>query len=124
MRPARAAAAGCLETVLSVPALRRRLGDAGPGDAESVLTDVGERLGAVLAPVVGTLNLHELVLSGPAELLDGPLLAATDRTIRERTMPVSGDELVIRTSDLGEDGGDVVLVGAAVLVLAGQLGVS
>ena len=89
-----------------------------------MLTEVGERLGAVLAPVVGTLNLHELVLSGPAELLDGPLLAAADRTIRERTMPVSGDELVIRTSDLGEDGGDVVLVGAAVLVLAGELGVS
>ena len=39
-------------------------------------------------------------------------------------MPVSGEELVIRTSGLGEDGGDVVLVGAAVLVLAGQLGVS
>lgn len=112
---------GCLETVLSVPALRRRLEH---GEAESVLTEIGERLGTVLAPVVGTLNLHELVLSGPAELLDGPLLAATDRTIRERTMPVSGDELVIRTSGLGEDGGDVVLVGAAVLVLAGQLGVS
>ena len=30
-----------------------------------------ERLGAALAPVVGTLNLHELVLSGPIELLDG-----------------------------------------------------
>ncbi|MBJ7356668.1 ROK family transcriptional regulator [Nocardioides sp.] len=112
---------GCLETVLSVPALRRQLED---GDVETVLADVGVRLGTVLAPVVGTLNLHELVLSGPADLLDGPLLAATDRTIRERTMPVSGDELVIRTSGLGEDGGDVVLVGAAVLVLAGQLGVS
>jgi predicted NBD/HSP70 family sugar kinase len=116
---------GCLETVLSVPALRRRL-DGAPGDedAATVLTGIGELLGTVLAPVVGTLNLHELVLSGPAELLDGPLLAATDRTVRERTMPVSGDELVIRTSGLGEDGGDVVLVGAAVLVLAGQLGVS
>lgn len=115
---------GCLETVLSVPALRRRLAQGDPADAEAVLADVGQRLGAMLAPVVGTLNLHELVLSGPAELLDGPLLQETDRTIRERTMPVSGEALVIRTSDLGEDGGDVVLVGAAVLVLAGQLGVS
>jgi predicted NBD/HSP70 family sugar kinase len=116
---------GCLETVLSVPALRRRLeGVQRDADAAAVLTGIGELLGTVLAPVVGALNLHELVLSGPAELLDGPLLAATDRTIRERTMPISGDELVIRTSGLGEDGGDVVLVGAAVLVLAGQLGVS
>ena len=36
-------------------------------------------------------------------------------------MPVSGDELVVRTSALGDD---VVLVGAAVLVLAAELGVS
>jgi predicted NBD/HSP70 family sugar kinase len=102
---------GCLETVLAVPHLKQAA-DRGV---------VGAQLGAVLAPVVATLNLHELVLSGPLELLDGPLREACDRTIRERTMPVSGEELVVRTSALG---GDVVLAGAAVLVLAGQLGVS
>jgi predicted NBD/HSP70 family sugar kinase len=108
---------GCLETVLAAPHLRERLA----ADGEPGLAEVGTLLGSVLAPVVGTLNLHELVLSGPLELLDGPLLEAVDRTIRERTMPVSGEELVVRTSALGDD---VVLVGAAVLVLAGQLGVS
>ena len=110
---------GCLETLVAVPALRRRLAEHG-GDPQS-LTEVGERLGAALAPVVGTLNLAELVLSGPVDLLGGPLLEATDRVIRERTMPVTGEALVIRTSALGDD---AVLVGAAVLVLAGELGVS
>jgi predicted NBD/HSP70 family sugar kinase len=109
---------GCLETLLAVPHLRRRLAERDP---EATLAGIGEQLGAVLAPVVGTLNLEELVLSGPADLLDGPLREATDRVIRERTMPVSGDGLIVRTSTLGEDG---VLVGAAVLVLAGELGVS
>jgi predicted NBD/HSP70 family sugar kinase len=109
---------GCLETVLAVPQLRRRVAD---GDAASALARAGEQLGVALAPVVGTLNLHELVLSGPPELLDGPLLAAADRVIRERTMPVSSEDLVVRTSILGED---VVLVGAAVLVLVNRLGVS
>ena len=109
---------GCLETILAVPHLRRRLAE---GDHVEVLTRVGEQLGAALAPVVGTLNLHELVLSGPQELLDGPLREAADRVIRARTMPVSSEGLVVRTSTLGED---VVLVGAAVLVLSGQLGVS
>jgi predicted NBD/HSP70 family sugar kinase len=108
---------GCLETVLAAPRLRERLAADGP----EALAEVGIQVGVALAPVVGTLNLHELVLSGPLDLLDGPLLAAVDRTIRERAMPVSGEELVIRTSALGDD---VVLVGAAVLVLAGQLGVS
>ncbi|GAA1776618.1 ROK family transcriptional regulator [Nocardioides hankookensis] len=110
---------GCLETILAVPHLRRRLAEG--ADPAEVLGGVGEQLGAALAPVVGTLNLHELVLSGPQELLDGPLLEAADRSIRVRTMPVSSAGLVVRTSTLGED---VVLVGAAVLVLAGQLGVS
>lgn len=109
---------GCLETLLAVPHLRERIA---AGDADTALAAVGEQLGATLAPVVGTLNLHEVVLSGPADLLDGPLREAADRTIRERTMPVTTDGLVVRTSTLGED---VVLVGAAVLVLAGQLGVS
>ena len=80
-----------------------------------------KQLGEVLAPIVAALNLHEIVLSGPAELLDGPLLDAADRTIRERTMPISSTGLSVRTSKLGED---VVVVGAAVLVLAGELGVS
>lgn len=114
---------GCLETVLAVPHLRRRLDLAAKQgtDPAETLAAVGEQLGSTLAPVVGTLNIHELVLSGPPELLDGPLLDATDRRIRERTMPVSSAGLVVRTSKLGED---VVHVGAAVLVLAGQLGVS
>jgi predicted NBD/HSP70 family sugar kinase len=109
---------GCLETILAVPRLRKALTEE---NAEEVLTRVGEQLGAALAPVVGTLNLQELVLSGPQELLDGPLREAADRSIRSRTMPVSSEGLVVRASTLGED---VVLVGAAVLVLSGQLGVS
>lgn len=111
---------GCLETLLSAPRLRRRLAEPG-ADASAVLADIGRRLGEVLAPIVAALNLHEIVLSGPAELLDGPLLDAADRTIRERTMPISSTGLAVRTSKLGED---VVVVGAAVLVLSGELGVS
>lgn len=111
---------GCLETVLASPRLRRRLADPGT-DGPAVLAEVGTRLGAVLAPIVAALNLHEIVLSGPTELLDGPLLDATDRTIRERTMPISSAGLAVRTSKLGED---VVVVGAAVLVLSAELGVS
>lgn len=107
---------GCLETLLAVPRLRQAL-----VHDDDALRKVGVQLGAALAPVVGTLNLHEVVLAGPAELLDGTLREAADATIRARTMPVSGDHLVVRTSTLGDDVG---LAGAAVLVLAGELGVS
>ena len=106
---------GCLETVLSEPALRR------VGDAVTTLTAIGTRLGILLAPIVATLNISEVIVSGPNELLEGPLLSATDTTIRERTLPRSHRSLRVRLSTLGHDG---PLQGAAVLVLSGRLGIA
>ncbi|WP_217640773.1 ROK family transcriptional regulator [Blastococcus tunisiensis] len=112
---------GCLETVLSVPSLRRRVEGLAPDARDAALASVGRRLGIVLAPVVSALNLSEVVISGPRELLDGPLRSAALAALRERTMPVISSGLQLRMTSLGEDG---ALSGAAVLVLSGQLGVS
>ena len=112
---------GCLETVLSVPALRRRVEGLDAAAAAVSLGAVGRRLGIVLAPVASALNLSEIVLTGPADLLDGPLLEAAAAALRERTMPVVSSHLHLRVTSLGEDG---ALSGAAVLVLSGQLGVT
>jgi predicted NBD/HSP70 family sugar kinase/biotin operon repressor len=110
---------GCLETWLAVPRLRAAL--ATSVDPDSVLWGAGERLGIALAPVVGALNLAEIVLSGPTDLLDGALAEATIDTLRARTMAEFHSDLVLRMTALGDD---IVLRGAAVMVLAGQLGVS
>ena len=113
---------GCLETFLAVPLLRRSLADAPDAAAAArVLADAGERLGLALAPVVSTLNLSLVVLNGPADLLAGPLLDAAVGVVRRRTMPVVGDHLDVRLSQLPDD---AVLLGAASLVLSGQLGVA
>ncbi|RBY98184.1 ROK family transcriptional regulator [Blastococcus sp. TF02-8] len=112
---------GCLETVLSVPALRRRVEGLAPEEAATSLAAVGRRLGIVLAPVVSALNLSEIVLCGPGDLLGGPLLDAAAAALRERAMPVVSSHLQLRVTSLGEDG---ALSGAAVLVLSGQLGVT
>jgi len=103
---------GCLETVVAVPHLRH-------GDRP--LAAVGTVLGEVLAPVVAALNLREVVIAGPPDLLDGELRQALEATVRERVMAGSAADLVVRLSPLGDD---VVLIGAAVLVLSGELGVS
>ena len=71
--------------------------------------------------MVSALDLSEVLLSGPPELLDGALRESALRTIRSRTMPVIGDGLQLRVGSLDED---AALAGAAVLVLSGQLGVS
>lgn len=112
---------GCLEAWLSVPSLSSRLAalDAPARDAE--LRDAGERLGIALAPIVGALDLSEIVLSGPAELLDGALSRAAAETVRTRTLATFHDELQVRMTAQGQD---IVLRGAAVMVLSGRLGVS
>jgi predicted NBD/HSP70 family sugar kinase len=110
---------GCLETWLAVPRLTARL-EAGI-DRETVLRQAGERLGIALAPIVGALNLSEVVLSGPSALLEGPLADATVETLRQRTMAQFHGELTVRMTSLGED---IVMRGAAVMVLSARLGVS
>ncbi|MFE5308400.1 ROK family protein [Isoptericola sp. NPDC056573] len=112
---------GCLETVLAAPALRRAVAGLDPAAADEALAGVGRTLGVALAPVVGALNLGEVLLSGPADLLDGALRTAALQTLTDRTMPATAAGLRLRMATLDED---VVLAGAAVLVLAAQLGVS
>lgn len=112
---------GCLEAWLSVPSLTTRLAAAPASDREGILRDAGERLGIALAPVVGALDLSEIVLSGPPELLDGPLAERTLETLRTRTLASFHDGVRVRMTGQGQD---IVLRGAAVMVLSGQLGVS
>ena len=111
---------GCLEAWLSVPNLQAQL-DTTPGEPDAVLREAGRRLGVALAPVVGALDLAEIVLSGPPDLLEGSLVDATVSTLHDRTMADFHGHLAVRMSWLGED---IVVRGAAVMVLSGQLGVS
>jgi predicted NBD/HSP70 family sugar kinase len=118
---------GCLEAWLAVPRLTAQLaavegdGEAAASAREQILREAGRRLGIILAPVVAALNLAEVVLSGPAELLDGALHDATVETLRMRTMAELNRDLRLRMTEQAED---IVLRGAAVMVLSGQLGVS
>jgi len=71
--------------------------------------------------VVSALNLSEVILSGPVDVLSEPFRTAALDTIRMRTMPAVGDHVDVRYSALDEDD---VLLGAAVLVLSQELGVA
>lgn len=112
---------GCLETILSTPALREDLRGLDARRSAEHLRAVGRRLGTVLAPVVSTLDLTELIVSGQDHLVAGDLLESASSTIRERILPRSTRSFVMRMSTLGADG---ALRGAAVLVLSGRLGIA
>jgi predicted NBD/HSP70 family sugar kinase len=111
---------GCLETWLAIPRLEAAIAR-DPAGRDAVLDEAGRRLGIALAPVVAALNLAELVLSGPAHLLDGRLLAAAVATLRSRTLDELHGDLKLRMSALGEE---IVMRGTAAMVLSGRLGVA
>jgi predicted NBD/HSP70 family sugar kinase len=111
---------GCLETVVAGSLLREKLeGLDAPGRA-AVLAAAGDRLGSALAPVVSMLNLAEVLLSGPADVLDEPFRQALVAAVKQRTFPLVGHRFRARLTSTGVD--DVVL-GAAAVVLEHELGV-
>jgi len=108
---------GCLETWASVRTIETRISEGEP--SERVLREAGERVSIAIAPVVGALDLSEVVLSGPVQHLDGLLRDTAERTLRERVF--LHDDVQVRMSALGED---VVLLGATAMLLHGELGIT
>jgi predicted NBD/HSP70 family sugar kinase len=107
---------GCLETWLSVPRLRQAAASAVGSDVVEV---GGRRLAVALAPLVAALDLSEVVLAGPEDLL-APLVAVVQDTLAERLLPSPGSPVTVR---LATSPRDIVLRGAAALVLWDRLGV-
>lgn len=113
---------GCLEAWLSVPKLEARLSEAVDAEAAArVRREAGSCLGIALSPLVATLGLTDVVLSGPAHLLDGILIDAAREAIRSRVLPIVVDDLVVRRT---ESDGDLRLSGAVALVLSATLGLT
>ena len=108
---------GCLETWLSIPRLRAALDSP---DGHEVVEAGGERLGVALAPIVAALDLSEVVLAGPEELL-APVLPVLERTLA--AAPARGPRRTRCPSGSPDHPQDIVLRGAAALVLWDQLGV-
>ncbi|MFC9691045.1 ROK family protein [Kribbella sp. NPDC056951] len=111
---------GCLDLAISAAHLQRRLDAVPESDRATVLAAAGRALGIVLAPISSALNLDEVVLTGPAELIDGPLLESATTTARSRTLTPISSALQVRS--LAGDA-DLILLGGACLVLSGQLGI-
>ncbi len=103
---------GCLETLLSTPALRA-------ADSDEARSHVGDLLGSVLTPIVTTLGIADVVLHGPTELLDGPVLDAARAAVARQTLPFVAQRIRIRL--VAHD--ELVLTGAAALVRHRELGV-
>ena len=115
--PCRCGNRGCLETFVSVLRVEAALA---AGDVTAVET-AGRYLGAALASGVSMLDVHDVVIAGAGPLWEEELCTIALAELRRRTLSRLGEAVMLRPSKLG---GDVVLLGANVLVLSQELGVA
>lgn len=110
---------GCLEAWLNVGRLTAAI-EENPDARDELLRDAGARMAIGIAPIVAALDLSDIVLSGPAELFSDVFISAAIDTLHARTLAEVFDEIVMRVTAQQ----DIVLRGAAVMVLSDQLGIS
>lgn len=111
---------GCLQTVMSAQLLRDVLSGP-PDDVDARFAEIGRLAGVVLAPLVGALTISQVHVSGERELLRQSLLDSLRETIQGRVLPSLMPDLTVSPATFGAD---TMLVGAAALVLSGELGIA
>jgi predicted NBD/HSP70 family sugar kinase len=110
---------GCLETFASVQRIERALQDA-DRDSATVLRAIAERVGVVLASIVAILDIDNILISGPRDLLGEGFCVDATASLRRRCLESVAASVAVQFATLGDD---IVLRGAASLVLNRELGV-
>jgi N-acetylglucosamine repressor len=142
---------GCLETVVSTPAICRRAQDlacahpdsllnqpdvppgemtinrvaravrAGDATAQQIVRELGHYLGIAVSLLVGTLNVRHIALVGDLTLFGDPLAQAIRAEMLGRALPQLAQATEVALLDPSPD---VVIRGAAALLLARELGLN
>jgi glucokinase-like ROK family protein len=149
-RPCRCGSVGCLETLASTRAVVQRARElaphapesslhasAGPeridldelvravadGDdlAREVLLDSARHLGRTIGGLIGTLSIHHVVLVGEMTRFGEPWLTAVRREAHRSALAMLADATSI---EIGRLGGDLVVLGAAALLMTRELGLA
>ncbi|MBW3081679.1 ROK family protein [Bifidobacterium saguinibicoloris] len=109
---------GCLETYVSAVALRERIRRE-PGRRADILAEAGTRLGGALVMPVSLLNLHDIAVYGPPDLVGDAFLDACAETINSLSRSDFQSVVRVRRCELGDD---ATLRGQAVCVLRAIVG--
>lgn len=91
-----------------------------PDERAAWQAETGRRLALALAPTIGMLDVSEIIVNGPEEIITPLLIESAAREIAARTTTRSKHQLTVRASGLGSHS---VLRGATMRVLAAQLGI-
>lgn len=141
---------GCLETIISSRAIAKRAKSIARSNPESILNrlissldeidtgvvlrayqagdegvrtiinETGETLGRALAYTVCTLNINTVVISGSLSRFGNGLRDPVERMVQQCVLPAIGRRTKVVTSQLGAN---IVILGAASLILSHEIGV-
>lgn len=93
--------------------------EAGDEVLQSVIAEVGYYLGVAVANLVGALNVQGIVIAGSVARFGQALLEPIVQEVRRRSLAALADETRIEITSLGPD---IVILGAAALLLTQELG--
>jgi N-acetylglucosamine repressor len=93
--------------------------EAGDVAVQTLIAEVGRYLGFASASLVGILNVNRIVLAGSPVRFGQALLEPITREIKRRSLASLADKTTVEITKLGQD---IVILGAAALLLSRELG--
>ncbi len=93
---------------------------AGDSAMQAVITRVGNNLGRAVANLVGALNIQRIVIAGSVSAFGDALLVSIQQTMQQSAYAPLAENTQISLSKLGDD---IVILGAAALLLSNELGI-
>jgi glucokinase-like ROK family protein len=95
--------------------------EAGDEEVRQIISEVGYYLGLAVANLVGVLNVQRILIGGRTARYGEALLEPICQEMRQRSMSLLAEQTTLGLSSLGED---IVIQGAAALLLANELGLA
>lgn len=109
---------GCMEMLISAHALRERLAGKSADDAERIVREAGIRFAAALSVSVGLLDIRDVCVYGPEDMVNETFLKAAQEQLDATTASPFTARTIIRRCQCGPD---VTLRGGAIAVVRDHL---
>ncbi|MCH4208771.1 ROK family protein [Bifidobacterium sp.] len=94
---------GCLETLISATVLRQHMRGSRQAEREAILTQAGDYLATALAMPVGLLDVSDVCLHGPDDILTAGFMQAVQARLDATTASSFRTRTVVRRCAFGED---------------------
>jgi predicted NBD/HSP70 family sugar kinase len=93
--------------------------EAGDPDVQSLVNEIGQQLGFAIAHLVCALNINRVVIAGSLARFGDGLIQSIRENVEQGALPALSGETRIEISPLGRD---IVILGAASLILSNEIG--